>query len=199
VTSAPPPSAPPWTSRVLPGNAFPLTAATTAVPMTPEVQAVIRARRRGGWWPSSRAYWVQTLIIIGVSLYFLGSLVLEGLQTGFHHWSWGLWVLFAPLVLVSTVSLLFRYWHRGALARDAQEKTYLRTSGPVELVKREVDEESDSVVFSVGTKHFDLSDYSEAAAALKDLAWASVDYTRHARLILSITDATGGTVYCEQG
>jgi hypothetical protein len=173
---------------VLPGNAFPLTAATTVVPMTPEVQAVIRARRR---WSLALTGTARKLFVLNVICGIVGLMVF--LSSSYFLGS----VVFGVMIVM--LSLLLKSVRRAQLARDARAATYLRTSGPVVIEDKNADDESDTVVVRVGTTQFALWEYSQVAAVLKSLAWASVDYTRHARLILSITDATEGTVYREHG
>jgi hypothetical protein len=77
--------------------------------------------------------------------------------------------------------------------RDLREPTYLRTSGPVQ------------VVFQRGAYTLRLADRafaptrSPATACLAKLNWAIVDHCRHSHTILGVWDRTGANVFLFPG
>jgi hypothetical protein len=75
------------------------------------------------------------------------------------------------------------------LRRDLHEPTYLRTSGPVQLVPL-----PGGAVLRLADRAF-LVDARLAATMPQNLTWATVDYSRHAHIIFEVRDRSGQRVY----
>ena len=74
------------------------------------------------------------------------------------------------------------------LRRDFLEPNYLRTVGPVQIVKSKfgyILRLSDRALFIDGRQ----------ARSIRHLDWATIDYSRHAKLIFAVWDRSGKLVY----
>jgi hypothetical protein len=92
-------------------------------------------------------------------------------------------------LIVGGVVLFASSFDEKHLRRDLSDTTYLRTRGPVDVVK----------IRRYGHL-LRLSDRAilidnKPAKAIKGLDWATVDYSRHAKLILAVWDRAGKPVY----
>ena len=72
--------------------------------------------------------------------------------------------------------------------RDLRDSTYLRTSGPVQVVSL-----YGGSLLRLEDRAF-LAD-PPPAKVLRNLTWATVDYSRHAHVIFEIRDQSGQVVY----
>jgi hypothetical protein len=99
-------------------------------------------------------------------------------------------------ILVSAMSLFFGLIVGGIhvfqrelpVRRDLRDSTYLRTTGPVEVVSV-----YGGSLLRLADRAF-LAD-SPPAKVLRNLTWATVDYSRHAHVIFEIRDQSGNVVY----
>lgn len=74
------------------------------------------------------------------------------------------------------------------VARDLRETTYLRTTGPVQLVPI-----LSAYQLSIGDQRFIIP--SPVASVLRTLSWATVDYTRHHHAVLTVAKKDGTVVF----
>lgn len=74
------------------------------------------------------------------------------------------------------------------LHRDMREPTYLRTAGPVELVGLKFGH-----ILRLSDRAIPMD--RKPARAVRNLNWATVDYSRHAKLVLAVWDRAGNPVY----
>jgi hypothetical protein len=77
--------------------------------------------------------------------------------------------------------------------RDLRESTYLRTSGPIQIVPM-----FGGNMLRLADRAF-LMNGRSAAAELAKLNWATVDYSKHAHVILGASDQSGNAVYSVAG
>jgi hypothetical protein len=75
------------------------------------------------------------------------------------------------------------------LRRDLADFTYIRTTGPLQLVRIH-----GGYLLKLADRTFALN-VPAVAAAVRNLTWATVDYSRHAHLIFDIWDSSGRRVY----
>jgi hypothetical protein len=73
--------------------------------------------------------------------------------------------------------------------RDLRESIYLRTIGPVQVISM-----YGGSLLRLADRAF-LANSRPAVKVLRDLTWATVDYTRHAHVIFEIRDQAGHLVY----
>jgi hypothetical protein len=101
------------------------------------------------------------------------------------------------LIVVAAVCLFFALFVGGIhvfqrelpVRRDLRESTYLRTSGPVQVISL-----YGGTLLRLADRAF-IADSRPAVKVLRDLTWATVDYTRHAHVIFEIRDQAGHVVY----
>lgn len=157
---------------------------TTEIPLTPEAAAAI-ARLAA----KSRR---TIIIVIGCGVAFF-LLLGEGIDLGVSSPSPN---SLNPLHLMGAAALCFALIVGGIhyftverfVRKDLGDSSYLRTSGPVQVVS----------VF--GGSLLRLTDRAFLTSGLpvrvlQNLDWATVDYSRHAHLIFEIRDKTGKQVY----
>ena len=74
------------------------------------------------------------------------------------------------------------------LRRDSRELTYLRSTGPVKLVKMKF-----GYILRLADRALFLN-YGQSKL-LRNLDWATIDYSRHAKLIFAVWDRGGNLIY----
>ncbi len=159
---------------------------TTEMPFTPEAAATIarltaRSRR-------------TIFIVIGCGVAFF-LLLGEGIDLGVSSPSPdSLNALHlmgaAALIFALIVGGIYYFTVERLVRKDLADSSYLRTSGPVQVVS------------VYGGSLLRLTDRAfltsgRPVRVLRNLDWATVDYSRHAHLIFEIRDKTGKAVYPE--
>jgi len=91
-------------------------------------------------------------------------------------------------VTAAAVILFVSSFHEKRLRRDLSETTYLRARGPIEIVNIRYGN-----LLRLSDRAILLD--NKPAKAIKGLDWATVDYSRHAKLILAVWDRAGKPVY----
>jgi hypothetical protein len=179
---------------------------TLEVPMQPAIREIL-----------VRAYMGQVgkPFLFSAAPVFLAALYLAAV---------GIWfaalaaVGLGALMLGISVAVLMYQAQRGAVAADSREPTYLRTWGPLRCTHKR-DDECYVATYELGEQSFVLG--GTAADRLDDLLrrraaeqnegrrepdtipppqkhwdWATVDYTRRAKLILAVWDERANLVHC---
>lgn len=82
----------------------------------------------------------------------------------------------------------------GPARRDRRGSTYLRTSGPVQVV----DLGQAGHILRLADRAFTPPN-SQATAQLAKMGWAIVDHSRHAHVVLAVWDWNGANVYLAEG
>jgi hypothetical protein len=159
---------------------------TTELAITPAVSAVIMRQ-------SARSRRVMT-ITIGCGLAFF-LLLGEGIDLAVSSPS-GLKALpftaGAGLLFGLIVGGIWIFTRERPIRKDLRDLTYLRTSGPVQVVPI-----YGGWLLRLSDRAF-LTDV-RPAKVLKTLTWATVDYSRHAHIIFEIRNDSGQIVYSELG
>jgi len=165
-----------------PGAVSELESPTVELPVTPTVSAVM-AREMARRWRITR-------IVILCSMSFF---LLVGGGVGLAVSSPSGVKMFPYLAAASLAFGLFigGIWMLASrpLRRDLAGFTYLRTSGPVQLVGL-----YGGYLLRLADRAFGLN-AQEVVAALRNLTWASVDYSPHAHVIFEVRDRSGRSVY----
>jgi hypothetical protein len=158
---------------------------TFDIPVTPEVSAIVA--RDGARQTRMLAIAVAGAIafgqLLGLGLYLWNS------PREFWVYLLGAGIGALSALMIGIVGVVI-----GALARrDRRELTYLRTTGPVRL-----DSIQGGFILRLADRSF-IVDSKRVAPALRDLDWASIDYSRHAHVVLAVRNRGGVDVYCVDG
>jgi len=168
-----------------PGPGPELASPTTKLPFTPAVSAVVAQE-------IARSRRIMVIMILGgMSLVLLlaGSIGLA-VSSPLEFLAGGSFFSLALGLFVGGIWIL-----AGArpLRRDLRESTYLRASGPVQLVcvfgGAHLLRLADRAFIPSGCRPMAL------AAAFRHLTWATVDYSNHSHLIFEVRDHSGRSVY----
>src|ERR1039457_2652063 len=158
---------------------------TFDIPVTPEVSAIVA--RDGARQTRGLAIAVAGAIgfgqLLGLVLYLWNS------PREFWVYLLGAGIGALSALMIGIVGVVI-----GALARrDRRELTYLRTTGPIRL-----DSIQGGFILRLAERSFTV-DSKRVAPALRDLDWASIDYSRHAHVVLAVRNQAGVDVYCVDG
>lgn len=171
------------------GSAQPTTqteAATRELPAAPAIMEVISSHRRRG----------RRLILI-ITGSMMAFFLLFG--TGIGYLAGARIVLVLPFAFAGSIALgliIGGVWllvYGRPTGRDLDELTYLRTTGPIQVVKW-TGGAGTYYSLRLCDRSFLLKD-KHAATALGGLSWAIVDHTRNAHLVLAAWDQAGNAVY----
>jgi hypothetical protein len=100
------------------------------------------------------------------------------------------------LIGIASGSMIYGIWWLTAMKpvrRDLRGTTYLRTTGPVEVVSL-----GNGAMLRLADRAF-LIDQRYGATELGALGWGRVDYSPHGHVILGAWDKDGRSVYCLPG
>jgi len=164
---------------------------TVEMPLTPEAAAVIGAAR-------SRSLRV-TLVIVGIGLvFFIGLGVIIDSAMSSSPPSPGAFKALPLMAIMAAFfgAMVFGIWllQNGLpMARDLRSPTYLRTSGPVQLLSM-----WGGWMVRLADRAF-LMKGRTGARELRGVGWAVIDYSPRAHVILAVFDRSGRQVYAAPG
>jgi hypothetical protein len=179
VPAAPAPGQPaPTTSQVF----------TVEMPLTPEVAALIAAQ-------TARARRILLYVVAGSIVFFAGMGIVFSVTNVAPGQGAFLLLLFGGLGLATAGMIYGISWLTmlKPVRRDLRGTTYLRTTGPVKVVRI-----ASGAMLRLADRAF-LFDSRYGFAQLSALGWGTVDYSPHGHVILGAWDAQGRSVYCIPG
>jgi hypothetical protein len=163
-------------------------AGTVEIPMTPEVNAAIaREYSRAKKW-----HWI--LIVAPLVLFFALGLAL-GTSGDNPEEKRQYFVIFAGLgvFLAALFGLILWLWLVRPVAADLGATSFLRTTGPVELVYIR-----NGYVLRLADRAFILRG-RECVKPLKALGWGTVDHSPRGHVVLAAWDRQGNSVFVAPG
>ncbi len=161
---------------------------TVELPLTPDVVAVIVRQ-------SARAKKLLYYVAGGFCVLF----VVLGMVLGVTDKTPGdgkIFMMIFGLIGIASGSMIYGIWWLTAMKpvrRDLRGTTYLRTTGPVEVVSL-----GNGAMLRLADRAF-LIDQRYGATELGALGWGRVDYSPHGHVILGAWDKDGQSVYCLPG
>jgi hypothetical protein len=162
--------------------------ATVELPLTPEVAAVIERQ-------SARTQRILLYVVFGFLFFFivLGA-VLAAANVAPGQGETFL-ALFTGIGVASALLIYSIFWltARRPVRRDLRGTTYLRTTGPVQVVPI-----SSGGMLRLADRAF-LMDRRNGMKELSKLPWGRVDYSPHGHVILAAWDSEGRSVYSLPG
>jgi hypothetical protein len=162
--------------------------ATSELPMTEAVRAVIRDESWNVRSVVSPAGWIATLGLLALGVMGAQFALTTSDATG-RLVTAGMAIVGFGLVVV-TIGLVVRQLRDRQ--RDLLEMSYLRTTGFYRVVTPS-DEDSDRNGIEIGGERFSFD--NEVTRRLGRHTWATVEYTRRSRLVLIVRDAAGEVVF----
>lgn len=161
---------------------------TVELPLTPEIAQII-ARQ------SARAKRILFYVIGGCLVLFSGIGVVIGATDKTPGEGMIFLAVFASIGVASAGLIYGISWLTSfrLVRRDLRGTTYLRTTGPVEVVSL-----GNGAMLRLADRAF-LIDQRYGAAELKNLGWGRVDYSPHGHVILGAWDRDGQSVYSLPG
>jgi hypothetical protein len=169
-------------------NAIAAEFSTVELPLTPEIAAVITRQ-------SARAKRLLYYVAGGFCVLFIGLGVVLGLTDKTPGQGKAFLMIFG-LIGIASGSMIYGIWWLTAMRpvrRDLCGMTYLRTTGPVEVVSL-----GNGAMLRLADRAF-LIDQRYGATELGALGWGRVDYSPHGHVILAAWDKDGRSVYCLPG
>jgi hypothetical protein len=161
---------------------------TVELPVTPEIVAVIVRQ-------SARAKRLLTYVAGGFCVLFVGLGIVLGVTDKTPGEGMTFLMIFG-LIGVASGLMIYGIWWLTAMKpvrRDLRGTTYLRTTGPVEVVSL-----GNGAMLRLADRAF-LIDQRYGATELGALGWGRVDYSPHGHVILGAWDKDGRSVYCLPG
>jgi hypothetical protein len=161
---------------------------TVELPLTPEIVAVIVRQ-------SARAKRLLTYVAGGFCVLFVGLGIVLG-ATDKTPGEGKIFLAIFGLIGVASGLMIYGIWWLTAMKpvrRDLRGTTYLRTTGPVEVVSL-----GNGAMLRLADRAF-LIDQRYGATELRALGWGRVDYSPHGHVILGAWDKDGRSVYCLPG
>lgn len=161
---------------------------TVELPLTPEIAAVITRQ-------SARAKKLLYYVAGG----FCALFIVLGTVLGVTDKTPGegkTFLMIFGLIGIASGSMIYGIWWITAMKpvrRDLRGTTYLRTTGPVEVVSL-----GNGAMLRLADRAF-LIDQRYGATELGALGWGRVDYSPHGHVILGAWDKDGNSVYCLPG
>jgi hypothetical protein len=158
--------------------------ATQELPVTPEISAMLRRHRA----QQRRLYGILAACGAGFFPAIFALVAWDDLKKG----DWKLFLEVSPLMAAGFVVMLgcIYFFSRGLpLGRDLRERSYLRTSGPVQGVTM-----FNGSLLRLVDRAFILYQ-KPVVKALQNVPWATVDYSRHAHVIFEVRDRSGRNVF----
>jgi hypothetical protein len=177
-------------SPAMPGQPNAPTAefSTIELPLTPEVAAVITKQ-------SVRAKKILMYVAGGFCVLFVVLGIVLGATDKTKGEGMTFLVIFGSIGVASS-GMIYGLWWLTAMKpvrRDLRGTTYLRTTGPVEVVSL-----GNGAMLRLADRAF-LIDQRYGATELGALGWGRVDYSPHGHVILGAWDKDGRSVYCLPG
>jgi hypothetical protein len=161
---------------------------TVELPLTPEIAAVITRQ-------SARAKRLLYYVAGG----FCALFIILGIVLGLTDKTPGAgkaFLMIFGLIGIASGSMIYGIWWLTAMKpvrRDLRGTTYLRTTGPVEVVSL-----GNGAMLRLADRAF-LIDQRYGATELGGLGWGRVDYSPHGHVILAAWDKDGRSVYSLPG
>jgi hypothetical protein len=161
---------------------------TIELPLTPEIAAVIAQQ-------SARAKKLLYYVAGGFCVLF----IVLGAVLGVTDKTPGegkTFLMIFGLIGIASGSMIYGIWWITAMKpvrRDLRGTTYLRTTGPVEVVSL-----GNGAMLRLADRAF-LIDQRYGATELGALGWGRVDYSPHGHVILAAWNKDGQSVYCLPG
>ena len=161
---------------------------TVELPLTPEIAAVI-ARQ------SARAKKILLYVAGGFCVLFVGLGIVLGATDKTPGEGKTFLAIFGLIGIASALMIYGLSWLTSMkpVRRDLRGTTYLRTTGPVEVVSL-----GNGAMLRLADRAF-LIDQRYGATELGALGWGRVDYSPHGHVILGAWDKDGNSVYCLPG
>jgi hypothetical protein len=161
---------------------------TVELPLTPEIAAMIKRQ-------SARAKRMLLYVVAGCLIFFsvLGGVLSITDKTPNQGVTF--LVVFGSIGVASAGLIYGICWLTSfrPIARDLCGTTYLRTTGPVEVVSM-----GNGAMLRLADRAF-LIDQRYGATELGQLGWGRVDYSPHGHVILGAWDKDGRSVYSLPG
>lgn len=169
-------------------NAAPAEFSTIELPLTPEIAAVIVRQ-------SARAKRLLYYVAGGFCLLFVGLGSVLGITDKTPGEGMTFLLIFGSIGIASGIMIYGIWWITAMkpVRRDLRGTTYLRTTGPVEVVSL-----GNGAMLRLADRAF-LIDQRYGATELGALGWGRVDYTPHGHVILGAWDRDGRSVYSLPG
>jgi hypothetical protein len=161
---------------------------TVEMPLTPEIAALIAAQ-------TARARRILLYVVAGSIVFFTGMGIVFSVTNVAPGQGTFLLLLFGGLGLATAGMIYGISWLTmlKPVRRDLRGTTYLRTTGPVQVVRI-----ATGAMLRLADRAF-LIDSRYGFAQLSALSWGTVDYSPHGHVILGAWDAQGRSVYCVPG
>ncbi len=161
---------------------------TVEIPLTPEVAALI-ARQ------SARAQRILRYIVGGFLVFFVGLGVVLAATDKTPGGGRTFLLIFGGIGVVTAFLIYGISWltSQRPVRRDLRGTTYLRTTGPVEVVSLR-----GGGMLRLADRAF-LMNGRGGTKELRTLNWGTVDYSPHGHVILGAWDREGRCVYCLPG
>jgi hypothetical protein len=161
---------------------------TVELPLTPEIAAVITRQ-------TARAKRLLYYVAGGFCVLFIGLGSVLGITDKTPGQGMDFLLVFGSIGVASG-SMIYGIWWLTAMKgvrRDLRGTTYLRTTGPVEVVSL-----GNGAMLRLADRAF-LIDQRYGATELGALGWGRVDYSPHGHVILGAWDKDGRSVYSLPG
>jgi len=161
---------------------------TVEIPLTPEIAAMIKRQ-------SARAQRILLYVVGGFSIFFVGLGLVLGLTDKNRGEAITFVVIFGSIGVASGILIYGISWLTmlKPVRHDLRGTTYLRTTGPVEVVWI-----ASGAMLRLADRAF-LVDRRYGATELSKLGWGRVDYSPHGHVILGAWDCDGRSVYSLPG
>jgi hypothetical protein len=161
---------------------------TVEMPLTPEITAIIKRQ-------SARAQRILMYVVGGFIIFFCGLGVIFGLTDNKRSEGFTFLAIFASIGVASAVLIYGISWLTmlKPVRHDLRGTTYLRTTGPVEVVWI-----ASGAMLRLADRAF-LIDRRYGGAELSKLGWGRVDYSPHGHVILGAWDRDEKSVYSLPG
>lgn len=161
---------------------------TVEVPLTPEIAAII-ARQ------SARAKQILLYVAGGAIALFGGIGIVTAVVDKTPDERLTFLILFGSIGVLSAILIYGISWLTSLrpVRRDLRGTTYLRTTGPVEVVSL-----GNGAMLRLADRAF-LIDQRYGATELRALGWGRVDYSPHGHVILGAWNKDGQSVYSLPG
>jgi hypothetical protein len=161
---------------------------TVEMPLTPQIAEIIAGQ-------SARAKRILLYVVGGCLVLFCGLGVVLGVTDKTPGEGMTFLVIFGSIGVASAALIYGISWLTSfrLVRRDLRGTTYLRTTGPVEVVSL-----GNGSMLRLADRAF-LIDQRYGATELKNLGWGRVDYSPHGHVILGAWNKDGQSVYSLPG
>lgn len=162
---------------------------TVALPMTPEVAAIVKRQSDSIW---------RILLYVGAGCLavFVAIGAIAALADGRPGERGGLFLFFLALGIITGGAVIGGSWlsTMRAFGRDLRAESYARTTGPIQIVPVL----AGGAMLRLADRAFLMSGKS-GIAELKQLTSGTVDYSPYGHVILAARTDQGQLAYCAQG